>query len=82
MTRLIRIKKWAGNKYRNQFGILFGLWENTQSAFACQVAWIDKKTGRVGDSGNFVTPFEWEDADISDLPANADIDEICHQIEN
>lgn len=82
MAKLIRIKKWAGNAYKNQFGILFGSWEDTQSAFSCLVAWIDKKTGEVGEANQFTCPFEWEEADIADLPNNADIDEICYQIEN
>lgn len=70
---LVKVTEWAGNT-ASLFAIKFG------EGFDAQFAFIDED-GSVGDSVGVACPSKWEKASMSDLPKNADTDEIIYQIE-
>jgi hypothetical protein len=70
---LVKVTEWAGNN-ESRFAIKFG------EGFDAQFAFIGED-GSVGDSTGVASPAKWEKALMSDLPKNADTDEITYQIE-
>ncbi|MCC6581873.1 MAG: hypothetical protein IT440_15695 [Phycisphaeraceae bacterium] len=71
--KLVKVTEWSGND-ENKFAVMFG------EGFGAQFAFISED-GSVGDSTGVATPAKWETAKMSDLPDNADLDEITYQIE-
>lgn len=70
---LVKVTEWAGNE-ECRFAIKFGDGFNAEFAFVGE-------DGCVGESVGVATPAKWKGAEMSDLPENADVDEITYQIE-